>query len=118
MGHGYTCNPFSIQAINCVEILRLLSMKKEGDQPGLMTSTSLAREMNISISHMEKLLHILNASGWLVAVKGPNGGYKLQVDIESITIFHVLQLCWKEQTLPLPDNALIRAAKCIAVNQF
>ncbi|MGV3278484.1 Rrf2 family transcriptional regulator [Rickettsiales bacterium LUAb2] len=52
--------------------------------------SSISERVSISISYLEQLFAKLRKAGIVISVKGPKGGYKLGMDLASVTILDII----------------------------
>jgi Rrf2 family protein len=60
------------------------------DRP--MSTRELAERFNISLSLLRKILHFLNRGGLIQAARGPQGGYRLELSLEELTVQDVVEV--------------------------
>lgn len=66
-----------------------LSINKEE----LYTVEELSNNLNISENHIKKIVHSLAKEGYILSLKGRNGGIKLAKDSKDINLGDVLVFC-------------------------
>ena len=65
----------------------------------LSTINDIARSYNISKNHLMKIVQELNIKGYLLAIRGKNGGLRLNVKAEDINIGQLVRAMEKETRL-------------------
>lgn len=70
-------------------ILVNLVRRKESNNE-LVPSRIIAQEENIPLNYIPQLMAILTKKGWVESVRGINGGVRLTVDPETITIYDII----------------------------
>jgi len=58
---------------------------------GHVTLKSIAQRQNISESYLEQLMAALRKSGLVSSIRGAQGGYKLNMDLDKITVGFILR---------------------------
>lgn len=66
-------------------LVRLAAMGKE------TTSEEVAKEIDVPLSHLTKLVHLLARRGYLLTRKGRGGGLKLAKDPKKINLAEVIE---------------------------
>lgn len=96
--------------------LRLLSKLACWTQPRPCPLDELAEEIKISLSYAEMLARDLREAGFIVAKRGPGGGYILRRHPSDITLFDVAKVVDD----PSGDDflAVVREQANIAVRRF
>lgn len=64
----------------------LIAIRHIEDNNTLVSSKDIAKQYSIPKELMAKTLQLMAKSGYLKAIKGPNGGYKSQVNLENISL--------------------------------
>lgn len=82
-----------ILAISDAASLGLHAMMLLADNPGdeLVSAHTLAKKLDVSEAHLEKVLHQLAKSGLLQARRGPRGGFHLRRPPNDITLLEVFE---------------------------
>ncbi len=94
---------------------RLMLELAEYYQQGPMHLNDIAQRQNISIKYLEQLIIPLKKAGYIQSVRGPKGGYQLQVHPGKIRIGNLVQVLEGELQLSpcLKDpEACARSADC------
>ena len=58
----------------------------------LIKISEIAKSQNISSTYLEQILSNLKRNGFVKAVRGPNGGYKLALKVEDIIMSDVIKV--------------------------
>jgi Rrf2 family protein len=69
----------------------LITLVALEDSGRAMSTRELAERFNISLSLLRKILHFMNRSGLIEAVRGPQGGYRLKGSLEELTVQDVVE---------------------------
>lgn len=62
------------------------------EEKNLIKISEIAKSQNISSTYLEQILSNLKRNGFVKAVRGPNGGYKLALKAEEIIMSDVIEL--------------------------
>ena len=62
------------------------------EDKNLIKISEIAKSQNISATYLEQILSNLKRNGFVKAVRGPNGGYKLALKAEEIIMSDVIEL--------------------------
>ena len=62
------------------------------EDKNLIKISEIAKSQNISSTYLEQILSNLKRNGFVKAVRGPNGGYKLALKAEEIIMSDVIEL--------------------------
>lgn len=73
------------------------------------TTAQIAESLSASPAHLAKVLHSLVRAGWLTAMRGPSGGYRLAKKPEMITLGQLYQSL---EGTPRIDGCLFSAPVC------
>jgi Rrf2 family nitric oxide-sensitive transcriptional repressor len=72
-----------------LRVLIYLSRSSEGRAPA--TVAEIASQFDIPVNHLVKVVGHLARAGWIEAMRGRNGGLRLQVDATSLKVGAVLR---------------------------
>mgnify|MGYP001157219211 FL=1 len=62
------------------------------EDKNLIKISEIAKSQNISSTYLEQILLNLKKNGFVKAVRGPNGGYKLALEAENIIMSDVIEV--------------------------
>ena len=62
------------------------------EDKNLIKISEIAKSQNISSTYLEQILSNLKKNGFVKAVRGPNGGYKLALKAEDIIMSDVIEV--------------------------
>ena len=62
------------------------------EDKNLIKISEIAKSQNISSTYLEQILSNLKKNGFVKAVRGPNGGYKLALEAENIIMSDVIKV--------------------------
>lgn len=57
-----------------------------------ISSKVIASRQDIPVNFLPQIVALLGAKGWVVGVRGPGGGVRLEVDPKSVTVKDVIEL--------------------------
>jgi len=57
-----------------------------------LNASQISGHFNFSKNHSAKVLQVLVKSGYLASTRGPNGGFRLNVDPDKINLLQIYQL--------------------------
>jgi len=95
-------------------------------QRALVTAAEIARQFDIPLNHMVKVVGQLARFGWIQAVRGRNGGLLLLADPTTLRLGSVLQqlegdselVDCEAQQCQLSKNCLLRGAMAAGLRAF
>jgi len=64
----------------------LIAIRHIEDTDALVSSKDISKQYGIPKALMAKTLQLMAKAGYLKAIKGPNGGYKSQINLEDISL--------------------------------
>lgn len=73
-------------------IASILFMLKNKNTYSVFSLNEVANKLNISKKYLEQIFVDLKKSNFLISIKGKNGGYKLNDNINSTTLLDILML--------------------------
>lgn len=68
----------------------MIELAKSKDK--LISVKDIAAKLDVSANHLSKVLQRLTKSGYIVSIKGFNGGFKLAVKPENLTFLEIYEL--------------------------
>lgn len=71
--------------------IRILSYISKNGNSSLYSAKELALELDISYKFLTKIMRILVTSSYVISIKGREGGYKLAVEANKISILDILE---------------------------
>lgn len=71
--------------------LRALVDLAANDAEGTVSLAQIAQRQKLSLNYLEQVFGMLRRAGIIIGVKGSNGGFRLAVDMEKITVREVLE---------------------------
>lgn len=57
-----------------------------------VSSKTIASRQEIPVNFLPQIMALLGAQGWVIGVRGPGGGVRLEVDPNTITVKDVIEL--------------------------
>ncbi len=72
--------------------LRLMLDIASNDQNGPVRVKDIAARQDISVKYLEQIISTLTKAGCLSSIRGPQGGYRLAVPAEKISVGTILRL--------------------------
>lgn len=97
----------------------LIYLAVQGNE--LCTINDIAKSYGISKNHLMKIVQALNAKGYLTAIRGKNGGLRLQGNAADINLGELVQDIEDETKLVEcfgPDNQCVITQSCQLKNIF
>ncbi|WP_299032665.1 Rrf2 family transcriptional regulator [uncultured Anaerococcus sp.] len=70
--------------------LRAICYIAENQEKGFIPVSEISENLNLSENYLEQLVRMLKKDGLIKSSRGPKGGYKINRDLESITIGQIL----------------------------
>lgn len=70
-----------------------------------VTVQALSDRLQVSVSHLESITRILRLAGFVRAARGPGGGYVVVADVDTLSIWTVVQSVDSALREPLPASA-------------
>lgn len=70
--------------------LRAVLYIAQHDQDGPVSAESVATALSVPRNYLSKTLHVLAKQGILASSRGPKGGFRLQEDPETLTLFRIV----------------------------
>ena len=70
--------------------LRAICYIAENQEKGFIPVSEISENLNLSENYLEQLARMLKKDGLIKSSRGPKGGYKINRDLESITIGQIL----------------------------
>ena len=71
--------------------LRAICYIAENQEKGFIPVSEISEKLNLSENYLEQLVRMLKKDGLIKSSRGPKGGYKINRDLESITIGQILR---------------------------
>ena len=71
--------------------LRAICYIAENQEKGFIPVSEISENLNLSENYLEQLVRMLKKDGLIKSSRGPKGGYKINRDLESITIGQILR---------------------------
>lgn len=71
--------------------LRAICYIAENQEKGFIPVSEISENLNLSENYLEQLARMLKKDGLIKSSRGPKGGYKINRDLESITIGQILR---------------------------
>lgn len=72
--------------------LRLMIDLGRNDTGEFISLKDISRRQEISIKYLEQIINLLSKAGFLVSLRGPNGGYKLAKPPKEYTVGSILRI--------------------------
>ncbi|MBR1908716.1 Rrf2 family transcriptional regulator [bacterium] len=72
--------------------LQLILYLAQNTNSGYISLTDISNKINISKKYLEQIVQLLNKAGILNANRGFQGGYKLRLKPDEITVYDVLKI--------------------------
>jgi len=70
--------------------LRAVLYIAQHDRDGPVSAESVAEALSVPRNYLSKTLHVLAKQGILTSTRGPKGGFRLQEDPETLTLFPIV----------------------------
>ncbi|MBP2015022.1 RrF2 family transcriptional regulator [Anaerococcus degeneri] len=71
--------------------LRAICYIAENQDKGFIPVSEISENLNLSENYLEQLVRMLKKDGLIKSSRGPKGGYKINKDLDSITIGQILR---------------------------
>ena len=71
--------------------LRAICYIAENQDKGFRPVSEISENLNLSENYLEQLVRMLKKDGLIKSSRGPKGGYKINNDLEKITIGQILR---------------------------
>lgn len=82
-------------------------------QSELIALKTVAERQNISERYLEQVFSLLKKAGYLKSVKGPQGGYQIDVALDQLTLYEVIKALEGEQGYQVLVEEDDLAEKCL-----
>lgn len=99
--------------------LRAICYIAENQEKGFIPVSEISENLNLSENYLEQLVRMLKKDGLIKSSRGPKGGYKINSDLENITIGQVLRSLEGDMTISdCVSGKVICDDKCDAYDLF
>ncbi|MBZ2387406.1 Rrf2 family transcriptional regulator [Anaerococcus murdochii] len=99
--------------------LRAICYIAENQDKGFIPVSEISENLNLSENYLEQLVRMLKKDGLIKSSRGPKGGYKINSDLENITIGQVLRSLEGDMTTSdCVSGKVICDDKCDAYDLF
>ncbi|WP_311486226.1 Rrf2 family transcriptional regulator [uncultured Anaerococcus sp.] len=99
--------------------LRAICYIAENQDKGFIPVSEISENLNLSENYLEQLVRMLKKDGLIKSSRGPKGGYKINSDLENITIGQVLRSLEGDMTISdCVSGKVICDDKCDAYDLF
>lgn len=71
--------------------LRAICYIAENQEKGFIPVSEISENLNLSENYLEQLVRMLKKDGLIKSSRGPKGGYKINNDLNNITIGQILR---------------------------
>ncbi|WP_311492490.1 Rrf2 family transcriptional regulator [uncultured Anaerococcus sp.] len=71
--------------------LRAVCYIAENQNKGFIPVSEISEKLNLSENYLEQLVRILKKDGLIISSRGPKGGYKINSDLDKVTIGQILR---------------------------
>ncbi len=82
----------------------LIALAFLSERDGVWSSQKLAGETGLPASLLAKILKSLQQQGWLVSTRGVNGGYRLTVDLNTVSLLQLVTALEAVEPCTCPDD--------------
>ncbi|MBR2216706.1 MAG: Rrf2 family transcriptional regulator [Selenomonadaceae bacterium] len=99
----------------------LVYIARNYDSGNLVTTLTIAEELNISKIYLEQVFSLLKGAGLVTSVKGSRGGYQLAKSPKNITAYHVLSVIensFSEEVMPATSGKMPEIDNAIAAQVY
>lgn len=103
----------SSKAFFAIELCAFLASQHSGSY---VNTSVLARQLGLSVSHVENILKSLRENQLVMAIKGPGGGYAMQEDAADVSIWDIASVF--ETTLAKSSRATDASEQNSTPNAF
>lgn len=79
--------------------LRAICYIAENQDKGFIPVSEISENLNLSENYLEQLVRMLKKDGLIKSSRGPKGGYKINKDLEEITIGQILRSLEGDMTI-------------------
>ncbi|QNA87542.1 Rrf2 family transcriptional regulator [Massilia sp. Dwa41.01b] len=69
----------------------LIYLERAGERPHPVTVAEIAKQFDIPLNHLVKVVGHLARAGWVQATRGRNGGLRMAADPSTLTVGQVLR---------------------------
>ncbi|MEM1228231.1 MAG: Rrf2 family transcriptional regulator [Planctomycetota bacterium] len=83
--------------------LAMLDLSLHADSPTPVRTSEITRRNQIPGPYLNQILRTLKANGWVHATRGSQGGYRLAIDADSITLLDIVEAIGCIETYPGHD---------------
>ena len=99
--------------------LRAICYIAENQDKGFIPVSEISENLNLSENYLEQLVRMLKKDGLIKSSRGPKGGYKINKDLDSITIGQILRSLEGDMTtIECASGKVICDDKCDAYDLF
>lgn len=71
--------------------LRAICYIAENQYKGYIPVSEISEKLNLSENYLEQLVRMLKKDGLIISSRGPKGGYKINSDLNKVTIGQILR---------------------------
>ncbi len=82
----------------------LIALAFLSERDGVWSSQKLAGETGLPASLLAKILKTLQQQGWLVSTRGVNGGYRLTVDLNTVSLLQLVTALESVEPCMCPED--------------
>lgn len=99
--------------------LRAICYIAENQDKGFIPVSEISENLNLSENYLEQLVRMLKKDGLIKSSRGPKGGYKINNDLNNITIGQILRSLEGDMTTSECVSGKVNCdEKCDAYNLF
>lgn len=99
--------------------LRAICYIAENQDKGFIPVSEISENLNLSENYLEQLVRMLKKDGLIRSSRGPKGGYKINNDLNNITIGQILRSLEGDMTTSECVSGKVNCdEKCDAYNLF
>jgi Rrf2 family protein len=84
----------------------LIALAFLAERQGVWSSREVAVETQLPASLVAKIFKTLQQSGWLVSTRGVNGGYRLAVDLQAVSLLQLVTVLESVEPCRCPEEEI------------
>jgi Rrf2 family protein len=82
----------------------LIALAFLSERTGVWSSRELAAETGLPAALLAKILKSLQQQGWLISTRGVNGGYRIAVDLQMVSLLQLVTALESVKPCTCPDD--------------
>lgn len=101
-----------------VAIAAIITMISKKELDGIYNLQELSATLGVSLSYLEQIFAVLRKAGLVVSMRGPGGGYRVERDHSTLTVYDVINSLEPQNSEDVFQSMVYAQLRCIRLSDL